>query len=55
MFSKFSLFSFGWAQHFTREELMKALEMCVENDEAVKTGRLDQVISVEMVIVGCSS
>ena len=45
----------GWAQHFTREELMKALEMCVENDEAVKTGRLDQVISVEMVIVGCSS
>ena len=37
------------------EELMKALEMCVENDEAVKTGRLDQVISVEMVIVGCSS
>ncbi len=44
----------GWAQRFRKEDLMHALEMCVQNDEAIKTGKLDQVISVEMVLVGCS-
>ena len=45
----------GWARNFTFEELKAALEMCVSNDEAVKTGKLDYVISVEMVIVKCAS
>ena len=32
-----------------------ALEMCAANDEAVKTGKLDYVISVEMVMIKCAS
>ena len=45
----------GWARNFSFEELKAALELCVSNDEAVKTGKLDYVISVEMVIVKCAS
>lgn len=44
----------AWARGFTMEELRQALELCASNDEAVKTGKLDYVISVEMVIIKCS-
>ena len=29
--------------------------MCASNDEAVKSGKLDYIISVEMVIIGTTS
>jgi DNA polymerase-3 subunit delta len=44
----------NWARGFTMEELREDLEMCAANDEAVKKGLLDYVISVEMVIIKCS-
>ncbi|MBQ4219197.1 MAG: DNA polymerase III subunit delta [Butyrivibrio sp.] len=44
----------GWAGNYTIEELRDALELCASNDEAVKTGKLDYIISVEMVIIGCT-
>jgi len=44
----------GWAGSYTLDELKDALELCASNDEAVKTGKLDYVISVEMVIIGCT-
>jgi DNA polymerase-3 subunit delta len=44
-----------WARNFSFEQLHAALEMCAMNDEAVKTGKLDYVISVEMVIIKCTS
>ncbi len=40
-----------WSRIYTLEQLKDALEMCAESDTAVKTGKLDQVISVEMVII----
>ena len=42
----------GWARTYTFDELRNALELCASNDEAVKTGKLDYIISVEMVIIG---
>lgn len=45
----------NWGKGYTKEELLAALEMCAANDEAVKTGKLDYVISVEMVIIKCTS
>ncbi len=42
----------GWARNFTFEQLRNALDMCAANDEAVKKGKLDYIISVEMVIIG---
>ncbi|MBO6240250.1 MAG: DNA polymerase III subunit delta [Butyrivibrio sp.] len=42
----------NWARGYTFEQLRDALELCASNDEAVKTGKLDYVISVEMVIIG---
>ncbi|MCR4901941.1 MAG: DNA polymerase III subunit delta [Butyrivibrio sp.] len=44
-----------WSKKYSMEELKKALELCVSNDEAVKTGRLDQIISVEMIIISTTS
>lgn len=44
----------GWARQYSFEQLHDALELCAANDEAVKTGKLDYVISVEMVIIGCT-
>ncbi|RKM62262.1 DNA polymerase III subunit delta [Butyrivibrio sp. CB08] len=44
-----------WARNFSFEQLREALELCLANDEAVKTGKLDHVISVEMVIIKCTS
>ena len=45
----------NWARGYTRQELIDALELCAGNDEAVKTGKLDYVISVEMVIIRCTA
>ena len=45
----------NWARKYSYEQLLKALELCAGNDEAVKKGKLDYVISVEMVIIGCTS
>ena len=45
----------NWARGYSVEELKDALELCASNDEAVKTGKLDYVISVEMVIIKCTS
>ncbi len=45
----------AWARSFSFDQLRQALELCASNDEAVKTGKLDYVISVEMVIIGCTS
>ncbi|SFP52838.1 DNA polymerase III, delta subunit [Butyrivibrio proteoclasticus] len=42
----------SWARIYSFEELRRALELCAANDEAVKTGKLDYIISVEMVIIG---
>ncbi|WP_051196731.1 DNA polymerase III subunit delta [Butyrivibrio sp. XBB1001] len=45
----------NWAKGYSREELVETLELCAGNDEAVKTGKLDYVISVEMVIIKCTA
>ena len=42
----------SWAASYSYKELKEALELCASNDEAVKTGKLDYIISVEMVIIG---
>ncbi|RKM55612.1 DNA polymerase III subunit delta [Butyrivibrio sp. X503] len=44
----------NWAKNYSYQELKDALELCASNDEAVKTGKLDYVISVEIVIIGCT-
>lgn len=44
----------NWARNYTFEELHEALELCASNDEAVKTGKLDYIISVEIVIIKCT-
>ena len=44
----------NWARGYSFRELKDALEMCASQDEAVKTGKLDYVIAVEMVIIKCS-
>ena len=45
----------GWARRYSFSQLKYALELCASNDEAVKKGKLDYIISVEMVIIGCTS
>ncbi|MDO4331578.1 MAG: DNA polymerase III subunit delta [Eubacteriales bacterium] len=39
------------ASRFSMEELQEALTACVEADEAVKTGKMNDVMSVELLIV----
>ena len=45
----------GWARSYTTKDLKDSLEFCLASDEAVKSGRLDRIISVEMIIVKSSS
>ncbi|MDO5403293.1 MAG: DNA polymerase III subunit delta [Eubacteriales bacterium] len=45
----------GQSKLFTQEQLMSALEECAGVEEAVKTGRLDDKIAVEMILVKYSS
>lgn len=39
------------ASRFSQKELKEALTACVETDEAVKTGRMNDVMSVELLII----
>ena len=39
------------AAKFREEDLRRALTDCVETEEAVKTGRMNDVMSVELLIV----
>lgn len=39
------------ARSFTEEELERAVKDCIEAEEAVKTGRMNDVLSVELLIV----
>ena len=43
------------AAQFKMKQLEDALKACVEAEEAVKTGRMSDVLSVELIIVGLSS
>ena len=43
------------AAGFSREELRRAIEECVAAEEAVKTGRMNDVMSVEILIVKYSA
>lgn len=43
------------AAGFQREELRRAIEECAASEEAVKTGRMNDVMSVEILIVKYSS
>lgn len=45
----------NWSRSYTTANLKSCLELCVESDEAYKSGKLDDVISVEMIIVKCSA
>ena len=38
-------------EHFTQEVLRNAVQDCIETEEAVKTGRINDVMSVELLIV----
>lgn len=40
---------------FTKEELRQAVEACVEAEEAIKTGRMNDNMSVELLIIKYSS
>ena len=44
-----------WARKYSFERLRSNLELCASNDAAVKQGKLDYNISVEMVIIGCTA
>ena len=43
------------ASRFKTEEIRDALEVCVETEEAVKTGRMNETMGVEMLIIKYSS
>ena len=43
------------ASRFKNEEIRDALENCVETEEAVKTGRMNETMGVEMLIIKYSS
>ncbi|MCR5102060.1 MAG: DNA polymerase III subunit delta [Butyrivibrio sp.] len=45
----------GWCRRYKREEIKETLNLCIQNDQAIKTGKLDAFISVEMVIVKASA
>lgn len=42
------------AMRFKQEQLVSALSSCVQADEDVKTGRMGDLLSVELIIVGLS-
>lgn len=43
------------ASRFKTSQLMEALRRCVEAEEDIKTGRMSDLLSVELIIVGLSS
>lgn len=42
----------GVARNFTRADLKSAIDTCVHMEEAVKTGQLDDRLSVELILLG---
>ena len=40
------------ARSFTREQILSYVDLCVESEEAVKTGRLQERLAVELLITG---
>lgn len=44
-----------WAKEYSMAQLKDYLSMCISNDEAVKNGKLNDVISVEMILIHCST
>ena len=42
------------ARSYTQDELLGLLKMCVANEEAVKTGNMDEKIAVETALIKCS-
>ncbi len=45
----------NYGKRYTQEELVQMVRACTETEEAVKTGRLTDVLSVELLIVEFSS
>ena len=45
----------GWVKGYTRDGIKASLDMCLESDAAVKSGKLDHTISIEMIIIKASS
>ncbi len=45
----------GWVKNYSYENLKAALDMCLDSDAAVKSGKLNNTISVEMIIVKSSA
>lgn len=45
----------GQARAYTSEDLRNAMEMCLEYDKSIKSGKIKDNIAVEMVIVAMSS
>ncbi|WP_051226992.1 DNA polymerase III subunit delta [Butyrivibrio sp. MC2013] len=43
-----------WSGRYSIPQLRSYLRMCVENDEAIRSGRLSDIISVEMILIKCS-
>lgn len=43
------------ASRFEMDRLKEALQACVETEERIKTGKLDDVIGVELLLIGYSS
>ncbi len=43
------------ARQFSREQILACVESCTQTEEDVKSGRLQDRLAVELVIVGCSS
>ncbi len=45
----------GWARNYSQKDLKASLDLCLESDALVKSGKLDHIISVEMIIVRASA
>ncbi len=45
----------GWAKDYSTTDIKNTLDMCLESDALVKSGKLDRIISIEMIIVKASS
>lgn len=45
----------NYASRYTKKELMRMVSACTETEEAVKTGRMTDVLSVELLIVDFST
>ena len=40
------------ARAFTKEQILSYVELCVDSEEAVKSGRLQERLAVELLIAG---